>query len=68
MADESLKCTRCGRPVVSQANHYHTFERMHWVCFHLEFEHQGDPDEPCGDPSCFWRVRREPHDAPKGPA
>jgi hypothetical protein len=28
---------------------------MHWLCFHLEFEHQGDPDSPCADPSCPWR-------------
>ncbi|HET7233218.1 MAG TPA: hypothetical protein VFJ16_24620 [Longimicrobium sp.] len=30
------------------------FERMHWLCFHLEFEHHGDPDVACGDPSCTW--------------
>jgi len=46
--------------VVKQAEHYNTFERMHWVCFHLEFEHQADPDEVCSDPSCFWRK----HDSP----
>jgi hypothetical protein len=23
---------------------------MHWLCFHLEYEHCGyDPDEPCDD-------------------
>lgn len=48
---------RCQQPVVKNAEHYEAFERMHWVCFHLEYEHQGDPDEPCPDPSCFWRVR-----------
>ena len=25
---------------------------MHWLCFHLEFEHPGDPDVACSDPSC----------------
>jgi hypothetical protein len=39
------------------AAHYETFEKMHWVCFHYEFEHdnrgQGvDPDEDCGIPGC----------------
>jgi len=29
---------------------------MHWVCFHFEFEHQGDPDAPCRDPSCPMRL------------
>jgi hypothetical protein len=28
---------------------------MHWLCFHLEYEHDADPDEPCGDiGSCPW--------------
>jgi hypothetical protein len=27
---------------------------MHWLCFHLEFEHDGDPDVACADPSCLW--------------
>jgi hypothetical protein len=34
---------------------YDVFERMHWVCFHFEFEHRGDPDAPCSDPSCPMR-------------
>ena len=50
-------CQRCGRPVTVGADTYETFERMHWVCFHYEFEHdnrgQGiDPDEDCGVPGC----------------
>jgi len=28
---------------------------MHWLCFHLEFEHSTDPDEACEDASCPWR-------------
>jgi hypothetical protein len=39
---------------VKNAESFEVFERMHWLCFHLEFEHEGDPDEPCGDPSCPW--------------
>jgi hypothetical protein len=32
---------------------FEVFERMHWLCFHLEFEHgEHDPDEACTDPSC----------------
>ena len=36
------------------ASEYEVFERMHWLCFHLEFEHKGDPDAPCDAPSCPW--------------
>jgi hypothetical protein len=50
MADEAPLCARCGRPVAVNREWYDVFERMHWVCFHLEFEH--GPDEGCGDPSC----------------
>lgn len=36
------------------ADRFDVFEQMHWLCFHLEFEHQGDPDTFCGDPDCPW--------------
>lgn len=41
----------------SNRDHYETFERMHYVCFHYEFEHgmtdaDADPDEDCGVPGC----------------
>jgi hypothetical protein len=49
-------CVRCGRPVVRNAPRYTVFERMHWVCFHYEFEHDGDPDVACMDPSCPARA------------
>jgi hypothetical protein len=53
MSDEPSPCVRCGRPVVVNREWYDVFERMHWLCFHLEFEHgDHDPDEGCGDPSC----------------
>jgi hypothetical protein len=29
---------------VRNREQYDTFERMHWSCFHYEFEHAGDPD------------------------
>jgi hypothetical protein len=32
---------------------YEIFERMHYVCFHFEFEHMGyDPYEECDAPGC----------------
>jgi hypothetical protein len=53
MTEQKL-CKRCHQPVTVHAESYDVFEQMHWLCFHLEFEHQGDPDKACGDPSCPW--------------
>jgi hypothetical protein len=53
MSEEKL-CRRCNQPVIENADRYDVFEQMHWLCFHLEFEHQADPDIACGDPSCPW--------------
>jgi hypothetical protein len=47
-------CKRCKQPVLANADSYDVFEQMHWLCFHLEFEHEGDPDKACSDPSCPW--------------
>jgi hypothetical protein len=51
------QCRRCGWPVRINRDRYELFEKMHWICFHFEFEHtpEFDPDEPCADPSCPWR-------------
>jgi hypothetical protein len=52
-------CQRCHRPVVRNRDYYETYERMHWACFHYEFEHEagaGDPDVACGDPCCPARA------------
>jgi len=62
-------CVRCGRPVERNRDLYETFERMHWACFHYEFEHDvngsGDPDIACADPFCPARAfdadARPPH-------
>ena len=38
---------------------YETYERMHWSCFHYEFEHgagRADPDIACRDPACPARA------------
>ena len=55
MTKDNLICIRCNQPVIKNKEHYETFERMHWICFHLEYEHHADPDEPCEDPSCPWK-------------
>jgi hypothetical protein len=49
---------RCHKPVKFAAL-YEIHEQMHFLCFHLEFEHGDyDPDEPCRDPGCYWRIDR----------
>jgi hypothetical protein len=54
---QPLLCVRCHQPVTIHRSDYDLFEQMHWLCFHLEFEHQADPDEPCSDPSCpRWHI------------
>lgn len=52
--DDQPICVRCHRPVRKNASMYETYEKMHWVCFHYEFEHGGDldPDQACADPAC----------------
>ncbi|MGN8244199.1 hypothetical protein ACTHAM_001099 [Cellulomonas soli] len=50
---EAPACRRCGRPVILNREHYETFEGMHYVCFHFEFEHRRpDVDEDCGLRGC----------------
>ena len=57
-ADAGLDCARCRRPIVADpAASRDLLEGMHWLCFHLEFEHDGDPDLPCSDTGCpQWRL------------
>jgi hypothetical protein len=53
-------CRRCGRIIeVDPALSVAALEGMHWLCFHLEFEHDVDPDVPCADTmSCpWWTIR-----------
>ena len=53
MVDAHPRCPRCGRPIeVNRDLADELFEGMHWLCFHLEFEHPGDPDAPCAAPGC----------------
>jgi hypothetical protein len=50
---EELICVRCGLEVRVNRESYEIFERMHYVCFHFEFEHMGfDPDEECDAHGC----------------
>jgi hypothetical protein len=52
-----LRCAHCGRPITADPGFsLGVLESMHWLCFHLEFEHPGDPDLPCSDPGCFQRA------------
>ncbi len=50
MEFEEKICVRCQKPVIKYKNNYEIFEKMHWLCFHLEFEHDCEPDEACKDP------------------
>jgi hypothetical protein len=51
-ADE---CRRCGKRIEENAANADVFEGMHWLCFHLEFEHDADPDVACHDfAGCPW--------------
>ena len=52
VSDSPPICVRCGAPVVVNRDQYEVFECMHFLCFHLEFEHRTDPDQDCGIPGC----------------
>jgi hypothetical protein len=53
MTDDAPLCVRCGRPVLVNREWYDVFERMHFLCFHMEFEHgDHDPDQGCDVPGC----------------
>lgn len=54
MTSPDLLCRRCGGPVQHNRELFEVLEGMHWICFHLEYEHEGDADSSCGQPSCFW--------------
>jgi hypothetical protein len=46
MENADLTCARCGRAVRVSSDRFEVFERMHYVCFHYELEHDPfDPDE-----------------------
>jgi hypothetical protein len=48
-------CRRCGLRIEFNAETADVFEGMHWLCFHLEFEHDADPDVRCSDfAGCPW--------------
>jgi hypothetical protein len=48
-----LECRRCQRAVKVSAAQFEVFERMHYVCFHYDFEHgEYDVDEECTAGGC----------------
>ena len=47
-------CRLCKLPVEVNKDNYETFEKMHWLCLHIIYEHNEDPDTKCNDPSCPW--------------
>lgn len=49
---QPLNCARCGRAVEASRDQYEVFERMHYTCFHYEFEHHADPDVECMAGGC----------------
>lgn len=49
-------CVTCGKPVEKYRDDYEVFEGMHWICFHLVWEHDTDPDEPCGC-GCYLKTK-----------
>lgn len=55
---EPPQCARCGRPIVVDPELSRgALEGMHWLCFHLEFEHDGDADLRCADMGCPHWIR-----------
>ena len=53
MSDALPRCARCDRPIeVNRDLAAERFRGMHWLCFHLAFEHPGDPDAACASPTC----------------
>ena len=60
MTTDTSQCKRCHRPIeLNAALSADVFEGMHWLCFHLEYEHSTDPDTACEDvSSCpWWTIR-----------
>lgn len=50
-------CKACGKEIRVNEKLSEVHEGMHWLCFHLLFEHDGyDPDEACDDLSCPWNI------------
>lgn len=54
----NLVCKSCGGKINDGKENYDMFEGMHWLCFHLAFEHHTDPDEPCDSRLCpVWHLK-----------
>lgn len=59
VADDPNLCRKCGERIEVNRDLSGVLEGMHWLCFHLAFEHDTDPDTPCSDVSgCpWWTIR-----------
>jgi hypothetical protein len=55
-ASQAPVCVRCRQRItVDPALSRDALEGMHWLCFHLEYEHDTDPDTRCSDyTGCPW--------------
>ena len=70
MADQppqTLLCARCDREVVDARDSYEVFERMHYVCFHFEFEHDTTQMSGCEAMGCPSSELGGPWSHPKLP-
>ena len=53
MTETEHICKLCSKPVILNRDRaVSCFEGMHWLCFHIIFEHTGDTDAPCDDIDC----------------
>lgn len=49
-------CVLCGKPVIKHEEQYEVYEKMHWLCFHIMFEHNDDVDVACNAGGCPWHM------------
>jgi hypothetical protein len=47
----NYECAVCGSGVDDKD--LDIFDGLCYPCYHMQFEHKGQPDKPCDDPSCF---------------
>jgi hypothetical protein len=52
---EGKKCNLCGRPISANTSTTDDEPDVHSICYHFAYEHDADPDRPCGDVTCPLR-------------
>jgi hypothetical protein len=45
-------CRVCGKPVGTIRDDFGDPPDVHIICRHFAFEHEGNPDQPCGHINC----------------